>query len=140
MFGYKIFGANYTCREYKYSKTNKLKGKLVMHKNAFHFSLCPVDCLLYYNLSPANTYAYVESGKEYEIKNNTVATTELKIVKTLTYEEFMKLASGDIKTEYIECSYVEGQLDCEYKTYDIFTKQLNAHRVYEHGVLVKVNL
>jgi hypothetical protein len=89
---------------------------------------------VYYNLSPLNTYAYVESGKDYEIKNNTVATNELKIIKTLTYEEFVKLATGDIKTEYIECYYVEGKLHNEYKTYDIFTKQLNVH----HGVLVKV--
>lgn len=120
MRGYKIFGADYTCREYKYSLTdwNLYDGALVPCKSGFHFCPRALDCLFYYNLSPVYTYAQVECGGDYLVKDDKVVCRELKILRTLTFDEFKELLSGDIDTPTEKCTYVKGKLHGSYKQFN----------------------
>jgi antitoxin component YwqK of YwqJK toxin-antitoxin module len=113
MRGYKIFGPDYTCRGYKYSLTdwNICEDEPIdIFKRGFHFCPLAVHCLDYYSHVPENTYAEVECGEEYILQGDVVACKKLKIVKTLTYEEFGKLLSCEINTSVKKCTYVCGAL------------------------------
>lgn len=136
MRGYKIFGSNYTCREYKYSldTPNIYDGKIEMCTSGFHYCPIAVDCLQYYPCVPENTYAEVECGDKYIIQDDKVVCSELRIVKTLTYDEFKQLATGTIKTPTLECSYVNGKLNGEYKTW-YSNGNLHTQAFYIHGKL-----
>lgn len=94
--GYKIFGPNYTCRGYKYSSKNIYQGDLKMCISGFHFCPKVVDCLMYYNCTPENTYVEV-IGKDCIIEYDKVLYKELTI-KPISREEFMKACTGVVKT------------------------------------------
>jgi antitoxin component YwqK of YwqJK toxin-antitoxin module len=97
MRGYKIFGKDYTCKGFKYSLTepNVYTGDLTPCKSGFHFCVNAIDCLNYYSYNPENTYAIVESGEKYIVKEDKVVCNNLTIVTPLSYEEFGKLLTGD---------------------------------------------
>jgi antitoxin component YwqK of YwqJK toxin-antitoxin module len=118
MRGYKIFEADYTCRGYKYSLDdwNVYSGEVKMCNSGFHYCQRALDCLLYYDYAPNNTYAIVESKYE-SMLNDKVVCKELKIVKTLTYSEFGELLTGDVNTKDKKCSYVKGKLHGDYQTW-----------------------
>lgn len=113
MRGYKIFGPDYTCKNYKYSldTPNKYIGDLEMFECGFHFCQRAIDCLDYYDYNSKNTYAEVECGDEYIIKNKVVVCRELKITKILTYSEFGELITFDVETPQRKCSYFLGKLN-----------------------------
>jgi len=134
MRGYKIFGSNYTCREYKYSldTPNIYDGKIEVCGSGFHFCPVVVDCLQYYPCTPINTYAEVECGDEYIVKDDKVVCKELRIVKTLTYNEFRELATGTITTPLLQCSYVKGILNGSYKEWYL-NEKIKLETVYVDG-------
>lgn len=106
MRGYKIFGPDYTCKDFKYSLTepNLYTGDLNPCKRGFHFCVNPIDCLQYYSYTPENTYAIVESGDEYIVKKDKVVCNNLTITP-LSYEEFGNLLTGDRIIFYDEDLY-----------------------------------
>lgn len=118
MRGYKIFGPDYTCRDYKYSLDckNTYTGKIKVCVSGFHFCQTAVECLQYYEYIPENTYAEVESGNEYIVEDDKVVCKELSIIRTLTYKEFGQLLTCNLDTPYKKCSYVGGVLHGNYKT------------------------
>jgi hypothetical protein len=119
MRGYKIFGPNYTCLEYRYrlDDLNIYYGKIKPCESGFHFCPIAVNCLQYYPCTPGNTYAEVECGKDYIVQDDKVVCSELRIVKTLTFDEFKNLATGTIDTPTLKCSYVGGLLEGSYKRF-----------------------
>jgi antitoxin component YwqK of YwqJK toxin-antitoxin module len=136
MRGYKIFEADYTCRGYKYSVNdwNIHDGEVKVRESGFHFCPRALDCLEYYGYDPENTYAEVECDDEYIVDRDKVVCKRLKITKTLTYEEFGKLLTGDISTPLKKCSYVDGKLHGDYRRYHE-NGQLLVETKYSNGEL-----
>jgi hypothetical protein len=128
MIGYKIFRAGYRgFGDYQFN----LEGDNI---SATGFSFCEYapQCCEWYPVSPENTYAIVEALDDVKRDGNRLVTNKLRIVKTLTLEEFRKLLTVDIKTENLVCSYVDGKLHGEYtEKVDDVVKSAN----YRHGIL-----
>lgn len=137
MYGYKIFGPNYTCRGYKYSlkNINNYKGKIEVGKSGFHYCPRPIDCLEYYDYSPENTYAKVECvGDEYILQDDKVVCKNLKIVTPLTYKQFRKLITYKLDTNFSKCTYVAGKLHGSYKEW-YENGNLRIKCTYKNGLL-----
>lgn len=118
MTGYKIFGPDYTCDNYKFSldSINVYDGNI---KKDCEFRVCPraLDCLRYRKYAPYNTFAEVEGDGEYVQHPNSITCRKLKIVRTLTYEEFGELLTGNIVSERrlrVNANYVGGKLNGKY--------------------------
>ena len=95
---------DYICRGYKYSldTPNIYNGEIKLCESGFHFCVNALDCLSYYDYTPEHTYALVESGDNYFVRDDKVVCDKLSIISTLSYEEFGKMLTGEklgIKTE-----------------------------------------
>lgn len=132
MRGYKIFGPDYTCGKYKYSldEWNVHTGELIACESGFHFCKEAVECLDYYRYTPENTYAEVECDDEYIVEDDKIVCKRLKIIKTLTYEDFEKLITIEIDTPFKKCKYVGGKLQGKYQQWYRENKQLKIETTY----------
>lgn len=138
MRGYKIFGPDYKYHFNTFSTTTNTCIYQILENiiiSGFRFYNHAIDSIDndYYEYSPTNTYAIVEGE---EIINNHnykgVICKQLRIVKTLTYEEFGELLTGDIDDPFKKCSYVAGKLHGDYKKWRE-NGQLWVHAKYDNG-------
>jgi len=132
MRGYKIFGPDYTCRGYKYSldEWNVHTGELIACESGFHFCKEADECVDYYLCTPENTYAEVECDDEYIVENDKIVCKRLKIINTLSYEQFEKLITIEVDTPFKKCKYVAGKLQGKYQEWYQENKQLKIETAY----------
>ena len=80
--GYKIFNADWTCRDFKFEvgKTYKHDGEAKLCESGFHFCENPIDCFFYY--PPTGKLAEVEADATDEThpKDSKRVAGEIKIV------------------------------------------------------------
>lgn len=97
MLGYKAFHSDWTCREFQYEvgKTYRMNDTPECCKTGFHFCKKIVDCFTYYEFSPKNKFALVESrGVVVTNDNKKFATNILKILKEISWEDVLKLINS----------------------------------------------
>lgn len=142
MKGYKIFGPEYTCKDYKYDteNINTCEGPLKMCKRGFHFCIDPVDCLKYYDFKPWNTFAEVEAIGPVEVKDDKVACLQLRIVKKLKFYKFGKLLNYSVDTPELKCTYVKGFLHGSYNEYKKTVYQSHTECLHTESNYKKGNL
>lgn len=141
--GYKIFKHNWTGYggfQYVPGEVAKQDGPLILCKRGLHFCTSAIECLNYYNLDPRNKYAEVESIGPTVSDGIKVATTELKIVREIPYDEFREMCSGEITNYYHNgekfsvTSYKNGYRHGPYKSY-YFDGRLCIECFYENDKL-----
>jgi len=118
VFGYKIFGPNWKCKDFQYytDKPNRLASSyLILCDVGLHFCREAIDCLRFVDFGPNKKYAKVKAtGRVIECTDETApkcATNCLEIVEELSEAQFKKLCNGTI----VDCdgytlSYLDGEL------------------------------
>jgi hypothetical protein len=101
MKGYKVFDADWKCRGFKYEigKTYKHDGDIRLCEAGFHFCERLQDCFSYYAFDPKNKVAEVESIGKIINGGDKSVTNEMKVIKSLTWEDVLKIANiGKLNT------------------------------------------
>ncbi len=83
VIGYKVFSADFKCRDYQFSEhsEHKYNGTMSMCNSGFHFCLKAQDCFSYYSFNPENIVCEVEAIGKHEThsEDTKIVTDHLKI-------------------------------------------------------------
>lgn len=114
IIGYKAFDQNFTCKDFQYEvgKTYKLKGKIEICKNGFHFCKNLIDCFGYY---PTNSrIAEVIALGEVITEDDKSCTDKIHILRELSREEILQKVNVGIRNTNIanEGNYNSGFQNC----------------------------
>ena len=96
VFGYKVFGPNYVCLEFKYNATgvNICTRPIHLCSKGFHFCREPIFCQRYHIPAPDNIYALVRASGEIMDDVDKSVCSQLEIIKTFTTDEWLDVCSG----------------------------------------------
>lgn len=134
MIGYKVFDQNfkYWNQQYAVGKEYKMDNGLDITVFGFTFCICPLWCDHYHTEeSDKRRYSEIEVLGEVRTSSFTFITNHFKIIKELSREEFLAIATG---WYYIERDHF---------IYDKFNKMikyelLREKYLYNHGALVEM--
>ncbi len=96
LMGYKIFDSDWKCwgKQYGVGEVTEQEGELVLCKNGLHYCETGLGCLSYVKGDRSNKYGEVEALGEVVGDSNKKATNKLRVLRELSYEEFMGLCTG----------------------------------------------
>jgi hypothetical protein len=95
MKGYKVFHADFTCRDFQYEvgKTFHHEGGVSPCESGFHFCIEPSDCFQYYLFDSNNIVCEVEASDVIIHHGNKSVTNTLTIVRQLSWYEVQDLVN-----------------------------------------------
>lgn len=104
IYGYKVFNPDWSCQPdkgkspvfYTVGGMYEIEGELIICRNGIHFCNRVLDCFNYYAFDPNNKVALVEILGEIVTKGNKSATSRLKVVRELAWEEVLKLVNSGV--------------------------------------------
>ena len=90
MIAYKGFNKGFICRGYQFSPGENITEEANCAQNGFHSAENPLDCITYYGNIKDSVYCIVEVSVDIDEddRDSKIASTELRIIKQLTLEEF----------------------------------------------------
>lgn len=109
MKGYKVFDSNWSCKgmQYKVGEKFEMIEKPIICMRGYHFCKKIVDCFNYYNFSPSNKVAEIETYGDIVCEEEKYCTNKIKIIRELSWEEVLNIINiGD------NCTGIENCGDC----------------------------
>lgn len=95
--GFKVFGPDWTCRDFQYDvgKTYTMEDSPVCCQQGFHFCLNAADCFSYYSFDPSNKVAEVIALGDVDSKDDTskCCTNKLQIVREIPWDEVLRIVN-----------------------------------------------
>lgn len=98
MKGYKVFNADFTCRDFQYEvgETYTMEEEPIPCERGFHFCEKLIDCFNYYRFHPDNRVAEVEAIGTVVNVGNKYVTNSIKIIREVSWEEVFALVNHGI--------------------------------------------
>jgi len=92
---YKVFNANWKCREFQYKigKTYTHNGGIGLCDSGFHACEKIADCFNYYSFDPKNKIALVEMFGNIKKGDDKCVCSKITIIKEITWNELLILAN-----------------------------------------------
>ncbi len=93
--GFKVFNADWTCRDKQYTCPGKFKeeGELDVCGHGMHFCKNAVDCFRYYGFDPNNHVAEVIAHGKVLEDNDKCCTNNLEIVREIPWGEVLRIVN-----------------------------------------------
>lgn len=117
MRGYKIFDGDWKCRgkQYGVGEVTEQEGQLELCRTGLHYCESALACLKYIKVTKGYKFGEIEALGEVVGDANKKATNQLKVIRELSYDEFMDLCTG-VDLEWhengqlgVRSNYVRGQ-------------------------------
>ncbi len=95
MKAYKVFNADFTCRDFQYEvgKTYKHEGKIRLCESGFHACLKIGHCFNYYSFDSKNKVCEVELMGDIDHGYDKSVSSEIKIIKEISWHDVLLLAN-----------------------------------------------
>ena len=98
IYGYKVFGNNWSCKGYQYKfGENVHTGDLEIYFRGLHLCECLRDCFNYYGYTKFNRIGEVIVTGNYDFskKDTTIVTDRLELVRELGWKEVREICESE---------------------------------------------
>ena len=94
--GFKVFNADWTCRNKQYSCPGKFEENVVLSMcgKGMHFCKKVIDCFNYYDFAPSHHVAEVIAYGDVVEKGDKCVTDKLEIVREISWSELLEIVNS----------------------------------------------
>src|SRR5574344_141577 len=101
--GYKVFDANFKCRDFQYKIGERYKhqGSISVCNSGFHFCEKLVDCYNYYDFNSNKKIAEIIANGNIKKEKDKSCTDDIEIIKEILWDDCLNIVNtGDRNTGY----------------------------------------